>query len=213
MAENPAAAATAVGTSTTSTIGKGDSTIVQLSSGSKEDFVQAKHRLQKQKAQNRRSFRLRKSQKAVDKSLLKSESIDIGEDIKLRQQLNSLKPSEVSFSSAGQLPDVGGPPGDTNGNVNSDKVLKTSLDSQLNNNNDSGTNNNPAIITTTTTSSTTITTTTTSNNNNNTADYPMRVISDLGLSGLNRRSVSDNSTTLSPFEATLSTLPFADEEV
>ena len=196
-----------------SSLKKGDSANLALSA-SKEDFVQSKLRLQKQKAQSRRSFRMKKSQKSTEKEIIKLDSVDI-ED---KAQLNSLikKDSlDSSLSSPGYASTVQSllpsPQGrdtenDSNGNINSnvncdipvlDKstMIKT-METQLNNNNNNNNGNATATIT----------------NNNNNTEYPMRVIADLGLS-LTRRTGPDNPNTLSPFETTLSTLPFADEEV
>lgn len=54
----------------------------------------------------------------------------------------------------------------------------------------------------------------TSNKLNNNNEFPMRVISNLSLT-LNTRTSSETSqnNALSPFETTLTTLPFADEDV
>ena len=72
-----------------------------------------------------------------------------------------------------------------------------------NNNNNNNSNNNSSHSTT-------------SNKLNNNNEFPMRVISNLSLT-LNTRSsaneTTSNNVALSPFETTLTTLPFADEDV
>src|SRR5690606_41967045 len=65
-------------------------------SASKEDIIQAKHRIQRQKAQDRKSFRLMKNQKSSDRNIIKSESIDNADE--LREQLNFNKRSEEHTS-------------------------------------------------------------------------------------------------------------------
>src|SRR5699024_4585316 len=78
------------------TVKKGDSLNL---TASKEDIIQAKHRIQRQKAQNRKSFRLMKNQKSNDRNIIKSESIDNADELREQLNFNKLKKENSSITS------------------------------------------------------------------------------------------------------------------
>lgn len=206
-------------------------------SQSKEELQSTKYRLQRQKGQNRRSLRVTRKppQNRINErgGLFKSETIDNGDDLRQQQQQQSVhnpmirscttendsNTSSPSYISGG--PSLLASPqdrdNDTNGNLHSTIAAiyecsneKTALlhmnsidnmsssNSSSNNQTMAGSNNNNS----------------TSNKLNNNNEFPMRVISNLSLA-LNTRTSSETSqnNALSPFETTLTTLPFADEDV
>ena len=177
----------------------------------KDEFMPMKYRLQRQKAQNRRSFRLRNktaprsNERGGNGGLFKSDTIDNSEELKQIQSAmfrnendsTTSSPSYISgpqsLLSSPQDRDCGN---DTNGNINTAAIyecsnqktalLLNSIENQTNQGNINKLNNN--------------------------AEFPMRVISDLSLA-LNRRAVAEVGSELAPFENTLTKLPFADEDV
>lgn len=215
-----------------------------LMSLSKEDILPAKHRLQRQKAQNRKSFRLKKSQKATTNNsapehrFFKSDTIDLtefnkppGGSLKKKGSQESSN-SSPGYATAGQTFVLLSPTDatqtkvylandkngrnvcETTGGSGSKRLqaLETNLDediltgemknNQNNNNNNNHCNNNNNSGSTSTLRSISLSLTRTSAGSIEGADGEPRE-----APGLNNKGEP-----LSPFEATITALPFVDED-
>ena len=188
------------------------------STPTKDEMTQSKNRIQRQKAKNRKSFRVLKNhQRSNERTLTKSDTIDHDEELKstttggiMKRDTDSIAPS-ISYLSGSQ--NIISPQECDNGDSNGNKLSYENCSKETgliltpnsigNKSKISNSNNNN------------------NNNNNDNSEFPLQVLSNLNLV-LNRRgngndnvttNTSTSSTILSPFESTLKTLPFADEDV
>lgn len=190
------------------TLNESDENVNKANEDSSLNSISSKHRLQRQKGHNRKSLRLRKSTRSKDHNLIcKSDTVDLTD---LKQQFSPVLKNEheSSTSSPGCASmnqayfSSSTPPteNDTNGNFNEvlpckDVVPDNSTMDRAKKLHDNVSNNNTpsAIIA----------------NHGDGSTKPLN----LALP-LNRMASTDNqSNLLSPFEATINTLPFADEDV